>query len=30
MSNVYIAGIGMTPAGEHWEKSLRELAFGRA
>ncbi len=28
MSDVYIAGIGMTPAGEHWEKSLRELAFG--
>lgn len=27
MGNVYVAGVGMTPAGEHWEKSLRELAF---
>lgn len=27
MSEVYIAGVGITPAGEHWERSLRELAF---
>lgn len=27
MSNVYVAGVGLTPAGEHWERSLRELAF---
>ncbi len=27
MSNVFVAGIGLTPAGEHWERSLRELAF---
>ena len=27
MRNVYIAGVGLTPAGEHWERSLRELAF---
>jgi acetyl-CoA C-acetyltransferase len=25
--DIYIIGIGMTPAGEHWEKSLRELAL---
>jgi acetyl-CoA C-acetyltransferase len=24
---VYIAGTGLTPAGEHWERSLRELAL---
>lgn len=27
MSEVYIAGVGLTPAGEHWDRSLRELAF---
>jgi acetyl-CoA C-acetyltransferase len=27
MTDVLIAGIGQTPVGEHWEKSLRELAF---
>jgi acetyl-CoA C-acetyltransferase len=27
MSNVVIAGIGQTDVGEHWELSLRELAF---
>jgi len=27
MSDVVIAGIGQTPVGEHWEISLRELAF---
>ncbi len=27
MSDVVIAGIGQTPVGEHWETSLRELAF---
>ncbi len=25
--DIYIIGVGMTPAGEHWEKSLRELAL---
>ncbi len=25
--NVIIAGVGLTPIGEHWEKSLRELAL---
>lgn len=25
--DIYIIGIGMTPAGEHWERSLRELAL---
>jgi acetyl-CoA C-acetyltransferase len=25
--NIYIAGIGLTPVGEHWETSLRELAL---
>jgi acetyl-CoA C-acetyltransferase len=25
--DVYIIGTGMTPAGEHWERSLRELAL---
>lgn len=27
MRDVFIAGAGLTPAGEHWDKSLRELAF---
>jgi acetyl-CoA C-acetyltransferase len=27
MAEVVIAGIGQTPVGEHWEISLRELAF---
>ncbi|MBL8058045.1 MAG: thiolase domain-containing protein, partial [Anaerolineales bacterium] len=27
MRDVYIGGLGLTPAGEHWETSLRELAF---
>ncbi len=27
MTEVVIAGIGQTPVNEHWEKSLRELAF---
>ena len=27
MSDVVIAGIGQTPVGEHWEISLRELAY---
>lgn len=27
MRDVFIAGVGVTPAGEHWDKSLRELAF---
>jgi acetyl-CoA C-acetyltransferase len=27
MSEVVIAGIGQTPVEEHWDKSLRELAF---
>jgi len=27
MTDVVIAGIGQTPVGEHWDKSLRELAF---
>jgi acetyl-CoA C-acetyltransferase len=26
-NNIYIVGTGMTPAGEHWERSLRELAL---
>lgn len=25
--DIYIIGVGMTPASEHWEKSLRELAL---
>lgn len=25
--DVYVIGVGMTPVGEHWEKSLRELAL---
>lgn len=27
MSDIIIAGIGQTPVGEHWETSLRELAY---
>ena len=27
MTDVVIAGIGQTQVGEHWDKSLRELAF---
>ena len=27
MTDVVIAGVGQTPVGEHWELSLRELAF---
>ncbi|HEB64481.1 MAG TPA: thiolase domain-containing protein, partial [Chloroflexi bacterium] len=27
MSDIVIAGIGQTPVGEHWDTSLRELAF---
>ena len=27
MTNVIIAGIGQTPVNEHWDTSLRELAF---
>lgn len=27
MTDVVIAGIGQTPVGEHWDTSLRELAF---
>ena len=27
MTEVLIAGIGQTPVGEHWDTSLRELAF---
>lgn len=27
MRNVYIAGIGLTPVGEHWDKSLRTMAL---
>jgi acetyl-CoA C-acetyltransferase len=26
MRNVYVSGVGLTPVGEHWDKSLRELA----
>lgn len=26
-NDIYIIGTGMTPAGEHWERSLRELAL---
>jgi len=26
-SEVWIAGVGLTPVGEHWEKSLREIAL---
>ena len=27
MTDIVIAGIGQTEAGEHWESSLRELAY---
>jgi len=27
MRNVYISGIGLTPVGEHWQSSLRDLAL---
>jgi acetyl-CoA C-acetyltransferase len=27
MRNIYISGVGITPVGEHWDKSLRELAL---
>ena len=27
MRNIYISGVGLTPVGEHWETSLRELAL---
>lgn len=27
MRDVYIGAVGLTPAGEHWDNSLRELAF---
>lgn len=27
MREVYIGAVGLTPAGEHWENSLREIAF---
>ncbi len=27
MRDVSIIGIGQTPVGEHWDKSLRELAY---
>ena len=27
MRNVYLTGIGLTPVGEHWDTSLRELAL---
>lgn len=27
MRNLYLSGIGLTPVGEHWETSLRELAL---
>ncbi len=30
MTKIVIAGIGQTPVGEHWETSLRELAFQAA
>jgi acetyl-CoA C-acetyltransferase len=26
-NDVWIAGVGLTPVGEHWEKSLREIAL---
>jgi len=26
-NDVYIIGVGMTPVGEHWDRSLRELAL---
>jgi acetyl-CoA C-acetyltransferase len=27
MRNIFVSGIGLTPVGEHWETSLRELAL---
>jgi len=27
MNDVFIIGVGMTPVGEHWDRSLRELAL---
>ncbi len=30
MQNTAIIGIGMTPVGEHWDKSLRQLAYEAA
>ncbi len=27
MREVFVAGVGLTPAGEHWQSSLRELAY---
>jgi acetyl-CoA C-acetyltransferase len=27
MREVFVAGVGLTPAGEHWQTSLRELAY---
>ena len=27
MTEVIIAGIGQTPVGEHWDTSLRDLAY---
>ena len=27
MADVIVAGVGQTPVSEHWEISLRELAF---
>jgi len=27
MTNIIIAGLGQTPVGEHWDTSLRELAY---
>jgi acetyl-CoA C-acetyltransferase len=27
MREIYIGGVGLTPVGEHWEKSLRDLAL---
>src|SRR5438128_1673131 len=27
MRDIFIGGVGLTPVGEHWEKSLRELAL---
>jgi len=30
MNNTAIIGVGMTPVGEHWDKSLRQLAYEAA
>jgi len=27
MRDIFVAGVGLTPAGEHWDSSLRELAL---